>query len=35
VTASIVLPNPIETPHSKMSEEEIRLAKELQNEEDL
>jgi len=28
------LPNPIETPHSKMSEEEIRLAKELQKEED-
>lgn len=34
VTASIVLLNPIETPHSIMSEEETHLAKELQKEED-
>jgi hypothetical protein len=34
VSASIVLPNPLETPHSIINEEETRLAKELQKEED-
>lgn len=34
VTTSIVLPDPIETPHSKLSEEETLLAKELQKEEE-